>query len=53
MQVNLNILRFANLPDAFRGFTILHLSDLHADMSGPAMRRLIELLPGLAMTSAC
>jgi hypothetical protein len=35
------------LPAAFEGFTILHLSDLHADMSEPAMDRLIELLSGL------
>jgi hypothetical protein len=33
------------VPDSFDGFTILHLSDLHADMNGGAMRRLIELLP--------
>ena len=39
--------RDASLPPAFDGFTILQLSDLHADMSGAAMDRLIELLPGL------
>ena len=33
------------VPDSFHGFTILHLSDLHADMNSGAMRRLIELLP--------
>jgi hypothetical protein len=33
------------VPASFDGFTILHLSDLHADMNGGAMRRLIELLP--------
>jgi hypothetical protein len=33
------------VPGSFDGFTILHLSDLHADMNGGAMRRLIELLP--------
>ena len=27
----------SRLPAAFDGFRILHLSDLHADMSGPAM----------------
>ena len=32
---------------AFDGFRILHLSDLHTDMSEPAMTRLLELLPGL------
>jgi len=35
------------LPPAFDGFTILHLTDLHADMSGQAMRRVIELVDGL------
>jgi uncharacterized protein len=36
------------LPAAFDGFTILQISDLHVDMNDGAMRRLIELLPGLA-----
>jgi predicted MPP superfamily phosphohydrolase len=31
------------LPEAFDGFTILHLSDLHADMSVSAMERTAEL----------
>jgi uncharacterized protein len=38
-------IRSPQVPDSFDGFTILHLSDLHADMNGGAMRRLIELLP--------
>jgi hypothetical protein len=29
--------RLAKLPTAFIGLPILHLSDLHADVSGPAM----------------
>jgi predicted MPP superfamily phosphohydrolase len=33
-----------DLPPNFDGFTIFHLSDLHADMNPGAMRRLIELL---------
>ncbi len=37
----------AKLPAAFDGYTILHLSDLHADMSAPAMRRVAELAAGL------
>ncbi len=32
------------LPPAFDGFTILHLSDLHCDMSERAMRRVDELV---------
>jgi hypothetical protein len=35
------------LPTVFNGFTILHISDMHADMSGGAMRRLAELLDAL------
>ncbi len=45
--VRRNVVRLANLPAAFDGFTVLHLSDMHVDMSAGAMRRLIELLPGL------
>jgi predicted MPP superfamily phosphohydrolase len=47
VQVEENILCFANLPEAFDGFTVLHLSDLHVDMNEDAMRQLAELLPGL------
>ncbi len=32
------------LPPAFDGFSILHLSDLHCDMSERAMRRVAELV---------
>ncbi len=39
---------FPALPNAFDGFAILHLSDLHADMSQPAMRRVAELVSGLS-----
>jgi hypothetical protein len=35
------------LPRAFDGFTILHLSDLHCEMSMHAMRRVGELLDDL------
>ena len=47
VQVRHNHVPTARLPRAFDGFTILHLSDLHADMSHGAMHRLIDLLPGL------
>src|SRR3954453_10464610 len=33
IQVHDSVLRFANLPDVFDGFTILHVSDLHVDMN--------------------
>ena len=47
VEVRRNIVRLLNLPSVFDGFTILHLSDLHADLSGPAMRRAAELAHGL------
>ncbi len=47
VKLRRNIVRLGNLPSAFDGFTILHLSDLHADLSGAAMRRAAELAHGL------
>jgi uncharacterized protein len=47
VQLTRNAVHLPHLPEAFDGFTILHLSDLHADMSGPAMLRVAELLYGL------
>jgi predicted MPP superfamily phosphohydrolase len=47
VQLRRNTVRLPNLPSAFDGFTILHLSDLHADLSGPAMQRAAELADGL------
>ncbi len=45
IKIRRHDIRLPHVPDPFDGFTILHLSDLHADMNGGAMRRLIELLP--------
>jgi predicted MPP superfamily phosphohydrolase len=45
--VRRNAVPLATLPGAFDGLTILQLSDMHVDMSAGAMKRLIELLPGL------
>jgi predicted MPP superfamily phosphohydrolase len=36
-----------HLPKAFDGFTILHLSDLHVEMSEAAMMRLAAMLPSI------
>jgi uncharacterized protein len=47
VQVRYNDIRFKTLPPEFNGFTLLHISDFHADMSDGAMRRLEEILPGL------
>jgi uncharacterized protein len=47
VQLRRNTAHLPNLPRAFDGFTILHLSDLHADMSGRAMQRIAELASDL------
>jgi uncharacterized protein len=48
VELRHNPLRLVRLPAAFDGFTILHLSDLHCDMSSPAISRVQELLSHLA-----
>jgi len=47
VQLRRNDVRLPRLPEAFDEFTILHLSDLHADMSASAMERVAELALGL------
>jgi predicted MPP superfamily phosphohydrolase len=47
VRVRHNRLHFRRLPVEFDGFTVLHISDLHADLSKEAMDRVIELLPSL------
>ena len=44
IQIRHNLIQRADIPILFDGFTILHISDMHADVSQGAMRRLIELL---------
>jgi predicted MPP superfamily phosphohydrolase len=44
IQVTHNDVACKKLPGRFDGFTLLHISDLHVDMSEGAMRRLAELL---------
>jgi len=48
VQVRHNDVRFTKLPSAFNGFTLLHMSDFHADMSDGAMCRLEQILPDLS-----
>ena len=48
VQIRRHAIASRRLPAAFDGFTILHISDLHADMNGGAIGRLIELLPGMS-----
>ena len=45
--VRRNGFTFANLPSAFDNFTILHMTDLHADISVGAMRHLIGIVGNL------
>jgi predicted MPP superfamily phosphohydrolase len=47
VQIRRNVVHSRKLPDAFHGFTLLHLSDLHVDISQGAMRCLEKLLPTL------
>ncbi len=47
IQIRHNVVRSGKLPVSFGGFTILHISDLHADMNRGAMDRLTKLLPEL------
>lgn len=42
IQLQHNDVTLAKLPDAFDGYTLLHLSDLHLDMSEAHLARLIE-----------
>jgi len=47
LRVVHNSLQLADLPAAFEGYTILHLSDLHVDMNVQAMEFMVELIKGL------
>jgi predicted MPP superfamily phosphohydrolase len=51
IQVRQNHVRSKMVPRRFDGFTLLHISDLHVDISEGAMRRLNEVLPGLTETA--
>ncbi|MEP6827686.1 MAG: metallophosphoesterase [Aestuariivirga sp.] len=42
IQKKLNVFNSPRVPPAFDGYTILHLSDLHADISEPAMEFLCD-----------
>jgi uncharacterized protein len=43
-----NDVQLRRLPPAFEGYTLLHLSDLHLDLSEAYLERLIESVHGLA-----
>jgi predicted MPP superfamily phosphohydrolase len=44
VELRHNDIKFERLPPSFDGFSILHISDMHADMNQRAMSRLIELV---------
>jgi predicted MPP superfamily phosphohydrolase len=44
IQIRHNLIPWADLPTLFNEFTILHISDMHADISQGAMRGLVEVL---------
>ena len=48
IQVRHNDISFKALPSRFDGFTLLHISDLHADMNEGAMHALAELIPDMS-----
>jgi len=47
IRLRRNDVRIAGLPAVFDGFSILHMSDLHADLNPPAMGALAGLVSGL------
>jgi hypothetical protein len=47
VELRHNVIKLARLPPSFDGFAILHISDMHTDMSQGAMRRVIELVDGM------
>ena len=47
VRVTHNAVWFKQLPPLFDGFTILHISDMHADLSDGAIRTLIGLVDDL------
>jgi uncharacterized protein len=48
IEVRHNLVRRADLPLPFNGFTVLHISDMHVDISQGAMRGLVDLLDGMS-----
>ncbi|MBV9829882.1 MAG: metallophosphoesterase [Alphaproteobacteria bacterium] len=44
VELRRNDVTLGNLPGAFDGFTILHISDMHVDMNDGAMQSLIRLV---------
>ncbi|MGD8909765.1 MAG: metallophosphoesterase family protein [Chromatiales bacterium] len=51
-RITRNNVELPHLPTAFDGFTLLHLSDLHADMYPPAIEALAAQLNGMSYDAA-
>jgi len=47
IRVRRNEVQLEGLPPAFDGFTLLHMSDLHADMNPPAIDALAKIVSAL------
>lgn len=47
VTVRTNEMQFATLPESFDGYTILHISDMHVDMSEAAMQHVSEVVDGM------
>src|SRR5262249_16428106 len=45
IQVRRNYIRSPTIPKEFDGYAVLHLSDLHVDISADAIERLTTILP--------
>jgi predicted MPP superfamily phosphohydrolase len=48
IHVTRNFVKIPGLPDAFHGYTLLHITDLHADISLRAMRALPDVIRHLS-----
>ena len=48
IQVRRNYIRSPTIPKEFDGYAVLHLSDLHVDISAHAIDRLTTILPEIA-----
>jgi uncharacterized protein len=48
IELRQHALKLARLPEAFEGFTLLHLSDLHIDAGERYLQALLERVQGLA-----
>jgi hypothetical protein len=47
VEVRTNAVRSTKVPEAFNGFTLLQISDMHVEISDGALNHLVKLLPAL------